>query len=59
MPKGIFYSNPPHGYLKPFVAASDMERQAFEAYSMAKVFWSIFEEQTKEHSLMDLSKEEL
>lgn len=42
MPKGIFYSCPPHGYHKDFIRAPERERQGFEAYSLAKVMWCLF-----------------
>jgi hypothetical protein len=59
MPKGIFYSCPPHGYHKDFIRAPEWERQGFEAYSLAKVMWCLFEGETNELSLMDLRAEEL
>lgn len=57
MPRGIFYSNPPSGYFKPFTRATDTERQMMENYSLAKVMWCIFEEQTNEKVLLDLFAE--
>ncbi|KAG9497253.1 hypothetical protein J7337_012047 [Fusarium musae] len=54
MPKGIFYSNPQSGYFKQFAHATDPERQMMENYSLAKVMWCIFEEQTNSKIYLDV-----
>jgi hypothetical protein len=54
MPKGIFYSNPQSGYFKQFAHATDLERQMMENYSLAKVMWCIFEEQTNSKVYLDV-----
>ncbi|CEF86791.1 hypothetical protein FGSG_04814 [Fusarium graminearum PH-1] len=53
MPSSIFYSNPAAGYMLPFANASGLERQTFENYSLAKVMWCIFEEQTNSATRLD------
>ncbi|KAI5457329.1 hypothetical protein BGZ63DRAFT_428045 [Mariannaea sp. PMI_226] len=53
MPNSIFYSNPPAGYLESFSNASELLRQTFENYSLAKVMWCIFEEQTNMTTRLD------
>ncbi|KAI0416122.1 hypothetical protein F5X98DRAFT_201118 [Xylaria grammica] len=58
MPNSIHYSNPPFGYWKQFANASNREREEMECYTIAKVIWCIFEEQTNQLSSWDLTDEE-
>lgn len=58
MPASIFYSNPPAGYFEAFANATDAQRQAIENYTLAKVIWCIFEEETNHVTMFDLDKEE-
>ncbi|CEI68040.1 hypothetical protein FVEN_g12901 [Fusarium venenatum] len=53
MSPSIFYSNPTAGYMLPFARSSDLQRQTFENYSLAKVMWCIFEEQTNSSTRLD------
>lgn len=58
MPKGMYYSNPKLGYLKCFVNATQRQREGWEAYTIAKLIWCIFEEETNQITLHNLDTEE-